>query len=126
MGDYGKLIELSDKYSKDIIFTKNPLGKAFYDLIIKDRSNNLNTPNVEDMEFIKLVKSLIDLNKKINEKLDIYKNTISGNVQFVKESTSLFEKAIVRKKAEKEGLETLEKFKSDRVKPFTDKINQKE
>ena len=35
---------------------------------------------------MKLVNSLIDLNKKINEKLDEYKKTILGNVQFVNES----------------------------------------
>ena len=71
---------------------------------------------------MKLVKSLIDLNKKINEKLDEYKKTILGNVQFVNESKKLFEKAIDRKKTEKEGLKKLTEFENTRLKSFTDEI----
>ena len=45
-----------------------------------------------------------------------------GNVQFVNESKKLFEKAIDRKKAEKEGLEKLTEFENTRLKSFTDEI----
>ena len=118
---YDELLKLREKFLGEDIFKEGSFGNSFYDAIIKSPNYSLDK-RVENLWFMKLVKSLIDLNEKIKGELDEYKKTILGNVQFVNESKKLFEKAIDRKKAEKEGLKKLTEFENTRLKSFTDEI----
>ena len=96
---YDELLKLKEKFLGEDIFKEGSFGNSFYDAIIKSPNYSLDK-RVENLWFMKLVKSLIDLNKKIKE-LDEYKNTILKCTVCETSQKSYLKKLLIVKKRER-------------------------
>ena len=96
---YDELLKLREKFLGEDIFKEGSFGKSFYDAIIKSPNYSL-----DKVKFVvyKLVKSLIDLNKKIKGELDDIKRRFWEMYSFERGKKVIW-KAIAQKN-EKEGL----------------------